>query len=168
MYVEEPLAYPYSTLCLYLIVRMLVRPTRWWVAATVVAASIAPFVRGELVVIWAVLVLALVFTGLADGARPSVVAHVDARATGSGSWCSCSESRSRSARSSARRRVEWLLSTDHYKSRLFDLGFNAAGALTIGLGVLPVVAGLASLWRGPGEQTTPRAHVVSRRCCSRP
>jgi hypothetical protein len=48
--------------------------------------------------------------------------------------------------------LEWLLSTDHYKSRLFDLGFNAAGALTIGMGVLPVVAGLAVLWPAPGER----------------
>ena len=37
---------------------------------------------------------------------------------------------------------------------MLDLGLNAAGALTIGLGVLPVVAGLASLWRAPGEPVT--------------
>ena len=41
------------------------------------------------------------------------------------------------------RSLEWLISTRLYKDRMFDLGFNAAGALTIGLGVLPVVAGLA-------------------------
>ena len=84
MFVEEPLAYPYSTLCLYLIVRMLVRPTRWWIAATVVAASIAPFVRGELVVIWAVLVLALVFTGWRTERVRALAARHGARATGSG------------------------------------------------------------------------------------
>ena len=154
MYVEEPLAYPYSTLCLYLIVRMLLRPTRWWVAAAVVAASIAPFVRGELVVIWAVLVLALVFTAwrtervrawwhtwTARDWIGLVVLLLGVAVTVSAILGKAS--------------VEWLLSTDHFKGRLFDLGFNAAGALTIGLGVLPVVAGLASLWRGPGEQTTP-------------
>ena len=33
-----------------------------------------------------------------------------------------------------------------------------SGALTIGLGVLPVVAGLAALWRAPGE---PRSRALS-------
>jgi hypothetical protein len=46
---------------------------------------------------------------------------------------------------------EWLISTDHYKRRIFDYGFNAAGVFAIGLGVFPVVAGLASLWPGTGE-----------------
>jgi hypothetical protein len=151
MYVEEPLAYPYSTLCLYLIVRMLVRPTRWWVVAAILATSVAPFVRGELVVIWAVLVLALVFTAWRTervmrwwrtwSARDwigLVVLLLGVAVTVSAILGKAS--------------VEWLLSTDHYKSRLFNLGFNAAGALTIGLGVLPVVAGLASLWPGAGEQ----------------
>src|SRR5947207_1919904 len=59
MIVAEPLAYPYSTLCLFLILRTLVRPTRWWIAGTIAAAVIAPFVRGELVVTWAVLAFAL-------------------------------------------------------------------------------------------------------------
>ena len=49
---------------------------------------------------------------------------------------------------------EWLISTGFYKDRMFDLGFNAAGALAIGLGVLPVVAGLAILWPAPGETRT--------------
>src|SRR5688500_2991094 len=53
-----------------------------------------------------------------------------------------------------RRSYEWLIATGFYKDRMFDLGFDAAGALTIGLGVLPVVAGLAVLWRAPGEVRT--------------
>jgi hypothetical protein len=153
MIVEEPLAYPYSTLCLFLILRTLLRPSRWWTAGTIAAAIVAPFVRGELVVIWAVLVLSLLFMAwrwerverwrsrwtawdwvgflvLVFGAGVIVSA-----ALGKGSY-------------------EWFISTDHYKHRIFDLGLNAAGALTIGLGVLPVVAGLAALWRAPGEQRT--------------
>lgn len=153
MIVEEPLAYPYSTLCLFLIFRTLVRPTRWWIAGTVAAAIVAPFVRGELVVIWAVLVFSLLFMAwrtervrrwraawttwdwvgfvvLLIGAGVTVSAIL-----GKGSF-------------------EWLVSTDHYKRRIFDYGLNAGGALAIGLGVFPVVAGLASLWPGRGEQPT--------------
>lgn len=153
MIVEEPLAYPYSTLCLFLILRTLVRPSRRWIAGTIAAAIVAPFVRGELAVVWAVLALALLFLAwrterverwratwsgwdwvgflvLLFGAGVIVSAVL-----GKGSY-------------------EWFISTDHYKRRIFDLGLNAAGALTIGLGVLPVVAGLASLWRSPGERRT--------------
>src|SRR6266511_4182122 len=153
MIVEEPLAYPYSTLCLFLILRTLVRPSRWWIAGTIGAAIVAPFVRGELVVVWAVLALALLFLAwrterverwratwtrwdwvgflvLLFGAGVIVSA-----ALGKGSY-------------------EWFISTDHYKRRIFELGLNAAGALTIGLGVLPVVTGLASLWRSSGERRT--------------
>src|SRR5213593_1111579 len=41
MIVEEPLAYPYSTLCLFLILRVLSARTRWWIGAALVATAIA-------------------------------------------------------------------------------------------------------------------------------
>src|SRR5213594_3166938 len=47
MIVEEPLAYPYSTLCLFLILRSLITPTGWWIAGGALASIVAPFVRGE-------------------------------------------------------------------------------------------------------------------------
>jgi hypothetical protein len=151
MIVQEPLAYPYSTLCLFLIFRTLLRPSRWWIVSTLVAAIVAPFVRGELVVIWAVLVLTLLFlawrTELVMRWRATWtrwdwvgfvvllvgIAVAVSAALGKGSF-------------------EWLISTDHYKRRIFDLGLNAGGALAIGLGVFTLVAGLASLWPGKGER----------------
>jgi len=153
MIVEEPLAYPYSTLCLYLFVRTLVRPTRSWVAGTVVAAGLAPLVRGELVVLWAVLALSLIVLGWRTERARDWRARWEARdwvglvvlLLGAGLVVSAVLGKAS---------LEWLISTDHYKSRLFDLGLNAAGALTIGLGVLPLIAGLASLWPGEGERPT--------------
>jgi hypothetical protein len=153
MMVEEPLAYPYSTLCLYLILRVLVAPTRWSIAAAAIASAIAPLVRGELGVIPVVFLLSVVFLGwrseritqwrstwrtwdwiglvvLLVGAAVIVSAFLGHRS------------------------LEWLIATGFYKDRMFDMGFNAAGALTIGMGVLPVVAGLASLWRAHGERPT--------------
>ena len=153
MLVEEPLAYPYSTLCLFLILRTLVRPSRWWVVGTIAAAIVAPFVRGELVVVWAVIAFTLLFLGWRtervrrwraawtawDWVGFAVLLFgagvITSALLGKGSF-------------------EWLISTDHYKGRIFDYGFNAAGALAIGLGVFPMVAGLAALWRGRGEAHT--------------
>jgi len=150
MLVEEPLAYPYSTLCLFLILRTLVRPSRWWIAGTIAAAIVAPFVRGELAMIWPVIVFSLLFLGW----RSERVRRWRATWTtwdwvgfavlllGAGVITSAILGKGS---------FEWLVSTDHYKRRIFDYGFNAAGALAIGLGVFPMVAGLAALWRGRGE-----------------
>jgi hypothetical protein len=40
---------------------------------------------------------------------------------------------------------EWQISTQYWKNRMVDLGLRAALGFTVGLGVLPVIGGLASL-----------------------
>jgi hypothetical protein len=150
MIVEEPLAYPYSTLCLFLILRALVKPSRPWVAGAIVAAAIAPLVRGELGMVSLIFVLSALFLLW----RSSWIARW--RTTWAWSdWIGFAVLFTGVAvvlsAFLGHRSYEWLIATGFFKARLFDLGLNAAGALTIGLGVLPVVAGLASLWRAPGE-----------------
>jgi hypothetical protein len=151
--VEEPLAYFYSTLCFYLVLRALIRPTRLSVAGAVVASAVAPVVRGELGMLLVIFFLAAVFLlwrspgatrwrarwSLADWIGFAVVLVT------AGILLSALI---------GHHSYEWLIATGFYKSRIFDLGLRAGGALTIGLGVFPVVAGLAVLWRTPGEVTT--------------
>jgi hypothetical protein len=150
MIVEEPFAYFWSTLALFLILRALITPSRWWIGSAVVASLIAPFVRGELAMIPVVFLLAGVFlfwqseyvsqwrkswsawdwvgfVTLVIGAVVIVSAVLGHRS------------------------LEWNYTTRIARGKMLDLTLNAAGALTIGLGVLPVVAGLAALWRAPGE-----------------
>jgi len=153
MIVEEPLAYPYATLCLFLILRVLITPTRLWLGATVVACAIAPLVRGELGVVPGAFVLAALFllwrsdriTRWRDGWTTWDWVGLVVLLIGAGVILSAFL---------GHHSYEWLIATGFYKHRLFDLGLNAAGVLTIGLGVLPVVAGLASLWPTPGERPT--------------
>jgi hypothetical protein len=153
MIVQEPPAYAYSTLTLFLIMRALIRPSRWWVAGAVVASLVAPLVRGELAVLPALFLLAATLLAWRSAyvtrwrknwtARDWVgfatlvvgIALVISAVLGHES-------------------LEWNITTRIYKGRLLDYGLNAAGALTIGLGVLPVVAALAVLWRAPGERPT--------------
>src|SRR5207247_1533739 len=52
------------------------------------------------------------------------------------------------------RSYSWYVATTLYKDRMLDNGLWAVGALTIGLGVLPVVAGLAALVRPRGVVRT--------------
>ena len=48
----------------------------------------------------------------------------------------------------------WYGVTTYWKHRIFVLGDWAAGALAIGIGVLPLVFGLAALWPVRGEERT--------------
>jgi hypothetical protein len=149
--VTEPVAYAYSTFTIFLILRALMTPSRWWIGGAIVASVIAPLVRGELAVIPALFLLAGVllawrsryvtqwrrswsrrdwigFVALIVGAAVIVSAVLGHES------------------------LEWNYATRLYKGRMLNYGLDAAGALTIGLGVLPVVAGLAILWRTPGER----------------
>jgi hypothetical protein len=151
--VEEPLAYFYSTLCLYLVLRALIRPTRLWVAVAIVACAIAPLVRGELGMLLVIFFLAAVFL-LWRSARVTRWRARWSLADWTGFFVVLLTLGIVLSAFIGHHSYEWLIATGFYKGRIFDLGLRAAGALTIGLGVLPVVAGLAVLWRTPGEVTT--------------
>jgi hypothetical protein len=150
MIVEEPLAYSYSTFCLFLILRTLVSPSRWWLGGALAASAIAPFVRGELGVIPVIFLLAAVFLLW----RSAWVSRWRASWT-AWDWVGFAVLLLGAAVIASaflgHHSYEWLISTDHFKGRIFDYGLNAAGALTIGLGVLPVLAGLSALWPAPDE-----------------
>lgn len=150
--VAEPLAYPYSTLCLFLIAKALLT-RRWpWIVGAAVAAIVAPEVRGELGVLSAVYILAALFllwrseraarwragwsrwdwAGFVALLVGAVVAFDDVVGRAS---------------------LQYLIATRFYKGRMLELGLWAGGAFTIGLGVLPVVAGLAAPFRPRAERT---------------
>ena len=55
----------------------------------------------------------------------------------------------------SRRSQEWEIATRLYKDRMWTFGTWAAGGLAVGLGVLPLIGGLASLVRPRGESRDP-------------
>jgi hypothetical protein len=154
--VEEPLAYTYSTLCLYLVTGALLRRSRWWIAGAAVSSLIAPLVRGELVVIPATFALGALFLVWRSReverwrARWSREDWIGAFVLLVGACVLISAV-------FGHRSHEWLIATGFYPHRMWTLGMRAAGALAIGVGIFAFVAGLASLWRAPGE--VPRYEV---------
>ncbi|MGI8421812.1 MAG: hypothetical protein ACR2MU_06090 [Gaiellaceae bacterium] len=155
MLLEEPAAYPYATLCFFLIAKALMTRSRRWIAVAVVASLIAPSVRGELAMIPATFLLAVAFLAwTGERARAwrsgwsrgdwlgAAVLLVGVLIVGNAAISTQSH--------------EWLIATGYYKIRMFRYGLWAAGALTIGLGVIPVVAGLAAPFPTRGR-TKPRA-----------
>jgi hypothetical protein len=151
--VEEPIAYPYAALGFFLVAKALVARTRWWIAAAVVVCLAGVAVRGELAVLPAVALLAAVFAAWASPAMRarrvlwSIGDHVGAAVLWLGAAVLVISVLSH-------RSKEVYDTTTYYKDRIFDLGVWAAGAFAIGIGVIPVIAGLAVLWRTPGEQST--------------
>jgi hypothetical protein len=149
MFVPEPLAYPYSTLCLFLIVKAFATRSNRWIVGAGLACAVAPLVRGELAVLPAVFVLSalgLWWTGERMRERRT-------------SWTGWDWAGAITIFAGAtivanafitHRSFSWYVATTLYKDRMLDNGLWAVGALTIGLGVLPVVAGLSALVRPRG------------------
>ncbi len=160
MLIPEPLAYPYAALCLFLIVKALIVRTRWWVIAAVASCVVAPFVRGQLALIPFALGLALTFLWFTGERARRWRSHWTA-----GDWVGfvvlCFGALIAFNLFVGRNSTSFSIATGHYKQRMFVYGIWAAGALTIGLGVLPVIAGLGSLFRARGERRSPELRAFT-------
>jgi hypothetical protein len=148
--VEEPLAYPASTLALLLIARAGIRTT--WVSTGLAFGGclVALFVRTQLAVLLVVLAAVLVAGAWRSrrfrswratwsawdwvGAAVLVVGLAVALSAELG-----------------RRSYSWYVATSSYKDRMLEYGLWAVGALGIGVGLVPLVAGLVALVRPRAE-----------------
>jgi hypothetical protein len=145
--VEEPAAYPWAALCFFLIAKALSTRRRRLVVLAGIASLIAPLVRSELAAVLGVYALAAFFLwwtsprASAWRARWSRWDWVGAVVLGVGVLVVFNAMASSHSH-------EWLIATGYLRRRMIDYGLWAAGALTIGLGVFPVVAGIAALFRG--------------------
>jgi hypothetical protein len=146
MLLVEPLAYPWAALCFFLLAKALATRRPAWVTAAAAACLVAPRIRGQLFVIAAAAVgAALAFWFGGEGGRRL------RRNWTRWDWigfvvltiCAGSVASAIAAHHSA----VWQISTEQHLGRMVRYGLSAAGALTIGLGVLPTIAGLAALAR---------------------
>jgi hypothetical protein len=150
MLIEEPLAYPWSMLCAVLIAKALARRTAWWIGGAAVASLAAPLVREQLAVVPAAFVVAALALAATSGrakreyARWSRWDWVGGITLALGAVIVVNAAISHASYS-------WLISTIFYKDRMIENGLWAVGALAIGMGILPMVAGLAGLVRPRGE-----------------
>lgn len=156
--VEEPLAYPISTTALWLIARALERPAWGRVAAAGGLSVVAALTRTQLAILFAVLALGLLWIAWQSepvrrwrsewtawdwvGAVTLVVGVAFALAAAMGHASTA-----------------WRNTMLIYKDRLFEHASWAFGALAIGIGVLPVLLGLAALVRPKAEERDPRTRA---------
>ena len=149
--VQEPLAYPWAALCFFLIAKALVvRSSRRWWAAAIVASAFAPAIRNELLLLPAALVIAVVFA-----AWSSERARRWRAGWSPGDWMGFAVLFFGGifviSAIGSHHSIQWLTVTRAFKHRIVVDGNWAAGSLAIGIGILPLVAGIAALIRARGE-----------------
>jgi hypothetical protein len=149
---EEPIAYPLATLAFALGVRALARREPVVVLATVALAALAPFVRGQLVLV--PIVLSAAALGVAWWSEPVRRRRRRMRpldtlallAAGTAGVAGASVTL-------ADRSPEWDVAISR-PGAMIDNAVWAAGAFTIGVGILPVIVALAGVARPAGAPRT--------------
>jgi hypothetical protein len=143
--VPEVLAYPTFALCAYVSIRALAGGGRRWIAAAIVLDLVASQVRGELAMLPASLALASIILWVV-GPRGRRIRrdwrafdYVGAVLLIVGGLIVLNRLISPYAQ-------QWAFVTGSWQGRMWSLGMQAASAFAIGLGLLPFVGGLASLW----------------------
>lgn len=156
---EETLAYPWATFCLFLFAKALVTRERRWIAGGVAAALVAPAIRGQLAVLPVVFGLAWLAAAWrgerwkAWRAQWSGWDWAGAVLLAIGVLLFFSELMGHLS-------PTWQLAVGHYKGRMLDYGLRAGGGFAIGIGILPLLAGVALFARRPREEPDPRAHYA--------
>lgn len=149
----EVVAYPFAALCFLLALKALVERRPSWIAAATAASLVAPLVRSELIVI-----------PVAVGIATLIVA---AGSAGFRTWLRAAPRAVRLAlpltvvaAALVTDRVVghfyeiWSIATREDPGGIVKYGLWSLGAVTIGLGVLPVIVGLASLAPARGRRWT--------------
>jgi hypothetical protein len=150
----EPLAYTWSALTCFLVVKALATRGRWWIGTAVASLLVAPSIRDELKVLIPAALAAggwmLWTSARAERTRATwtwlhwvglalllpVIAYGLSEAVGAYSGY-------------------WQVAVHELGDRVVRYGNWAAGSLAIGLGVLPVVLALSVLARPRDEERTP-------------
>jgi hypothetical protein len=150
--VQEPLAYTYSALCLYLAAKALAERTSGWMLGAAAAALVAPLVRDQLVIVPATVALAAAIVWLqgerARRLRGRLRALHWAGLAGLGVIGLVAGHLLLSAHSN-----EWKLATD-VPGRMLENGLWALGAYVVGIGVFPFVVGAAMVVLPRGLERT--------------
>ncbi len=143
--IPEVLAYPTFALCAYVSIRALAGAGRRWIAAAIVLDLLAILVRSELATLPAAFAFAAIILWVVGPTSQRIrrdwraFDYVGAALLIVGGLIVLNELASPHAQ-------QWAIVSGNWQGRLWSLGMQAASALAIGLGLLPFVGGLASLW----------------------
>jgi hypothetical protein len=156
--VEEPLAYPIATVALWLVARSLERTTWGRLAAAIAVSAVAALTRTQLAILLVVLLLGLLWL-----AWQSDVARRWREEWSPWDWTGAVTLAIGIAFAFAAAfghlSTAWRNTNLLYKDRILEHATWAIGALAIGMGILPVIAGVSALARPKDEESDPRTRA---------
>lgn len=152
--IPEVLAYPAFALYAYVAVRALSGSGRRWTVAAVVLSPLLVEVRTQLVAAVGAAALAACWLWLV-GPRGRRLRAGWSRADHIGAAVLLAGVAIVLNRLASPHANEWAVVTQNFRGRIWSYAFVSGSALAIGLGVLPMIAGLASLWV-PERRADPR------------
>lgn len=141
----ETLAYPTFALCAYASIRALAGGGRRWIATAVVTCLVAIEVRSQLELALAALVLAACVLWVV-GPRGQRFRSGWSRADHGGVALLLIGVLVVGNQFVSDHSVQWNTVMTAYKDRLWTLGMESVSALALGVGLLPLIGGLAALW----------------------
>jgi hypothetical protein len=156
--VEEPLAYPISTLALWLIARAVERPSAGRLAAALGICVVAIMTRTQLAVLFTVLGLGLLWLAWQSAAARRWRAEWGTRDWVGAITIAVGVALALMA-AIGHASTAWRNTMLLYKDRIVEHASWALGALAIGIGILPVLAGVAALARPRSEGRDPRTRA---------
>lgn len=162
IFVEEPLAYPLSTFALWLIARALVAPAWPALLLAVLASGSATFARTQLVILFVVLGLGLLYIAW-DSERGHRWRSTWSRWDWVGAGVLTIGTAFFLSAGIGHASLSWRNTTGFYKERLLEHATWSLGALAIGIGILPLLIGVSALARPKDEPRDPatRAFVAT-------
>jgi hypothetical protein len=161
--VEEPLAYPISTTAIWLIARALERLTWGRVAAAAAVAAVAAATRTQLSILFMVLMLCLLWLGW-QSALVRRWRSEWSRWDWAGAVTLAVGVALFFAAALGHLSTAWRETTLIWKERIVEHATWAVGALAIGMGILPVIAGVSALARPAGEERDAKTHAFVVAC----
>ena len=151
MVMQEPVAYFTAALAFYVAARALVTPTRWIIGAAVAVGIVSPLVRDELIVVPALMIGALGIRSACFGRGRAALARASTgRRVAIALAAVIAFALALAAARVGSGQVEIAFESPN---TMLDQTLWAWGALIVGVGVLPVVIGLAMLV--PARPITP-------------
>jgi hypothetical protein len=142
--IPEVLAYPYYALSSYVIVRALATRRPAWIAGAIAVSVGALLVRNQLMTVGGSFALAAAILAVTGDRGRRLRAHWT-RADHVGAAILVYGALILGNRVFGQHVLQWQISTQYWKGRMFDLGLTAGSAFAVGLGLLPVIGGLSSL-----------------------
>jgi len=160
MVMQEPIAYLAAALSFYVTAQVLATPNRWNIGAALALALVVPFVRDELIVVPAVMVCSLGIQYVCFGAGRDYLARASNGRRAA--LASAAVAIAVLALVLARAGLGEVAEASRSPGTMLDQALWAWGAMIVGLGVLPVVIGLAMVVPAAGlPRTRGRAAFTS-------